>query len=224
MSQRSPHNDRYRVDQKGKTRKSAASAKPKRSVADLSSDAKKAPAKKSAWSRAKSQSGASPRPVRQMPEASPRLKELRRVWWISWGVALAIAVAILWVQNMASDAGTVAREAAQAVSGATTATVDAAAAAAVGSYNIYIWIGWAIWAVAMGIAFYLEFVPIRKERAAMVEAARAGKPGKTGKTGKGGTAAGPELPASKKKGAKAPVIPAAHEDDEASAGAEEGAE
>ena len=59
MAQRSPYNDRYKTDQKGKTRKSASAAKPTRYIADLTpgESPKKAEKKSSVWSRAKSASG-----------------------------------------------------------------------------------------------------------------------------------------------------------------------
>jgi hypothetical protein len=96
MSTRSPHNDRYKVEQKGNTRKSASSAKPKRVVADLTpaSTSKKAPAKKSRWaSRPAAQSAPAFAPTQKM-------KDLRRIWWILWVLSLAIAVGILFLQKL----------------------------------------------------------------------------------------------------------------------------
>jgi len=173
MSQRSPYNDRYKVDQKGKTRRSASAAKPKRAVADVGTAAKKKPARSTAWSRAKSASKASQRTAAPEPVASPRMKQLRKWWWISWIVALLVAVAILGLQTLG------------------------------GSFLGFVPVGWALWLVAMGIAFYLEFVPIRKERAAMAEAARSGKSHKAEKAAKHAKA--PTIPTSDNAAAGLPT-------------------
>jgi hypothetical protein len=37
-------------------------------------------------------------------------------------------------------------------------------------------VGWVAWIAAMAGAFYMEFVPIRKERARLIDEARGGKP------------------------------------------------
>jgi hypothetical protein len=145
MAQRSPYNDRYKVDQKGKTRKSASAAKPKRAVADLTpAEAAKKPAAKRSWFSPRTP----PANAIAIP-TTPEMKRLRRIWWVLWGTALGVAVLILVLQQ--------------------TKTLLAA-----------IPFVWGIWAAAMGGAFYLEFVPLRKMRTAAIEAARAGnaKPGK----------------------------------------------
>jgi cation transport ATPase len=158
MAQRSPYNDRYKVDQKGKTRKSASAAKPKRALADLTpaQAAKKSQKKPSLWSRAKSSgsgSGASAAAARI--ESTPRMKQLRRVWWMLWSGALAMAVLILVLQQLKFTNPIV---------------------------NGLLWL---LWLVAMGGAFYIEFIPIRKERAMAVEALKpapkASKPEKPAK-------------------------------------------
>lgn len=96
MTQRSPYNDRYKTDQKGKTRKSAAGAKPKRE-AGKSADAapsKKAPAKKrTMWGRGPASGPVAP------PVQSPEMKKLRSVWWVLWGASLVVAVGILLLQQ-----------------------------------------------------------------------------------------------------------------------------
>jgi hypothetical protein len=66
---------------------------------------------------------------------------------------------------------------------ATTATVDAAANAAESPYAPFLLIGWVLWLAAMAGAFYLEFVPIRKERARALEAARGGSKSNSPKSG-----------------------------------------
>jgi hypothetical protein len=91
MASRSPYNDRYKVDQKGKTRRSASAAKPKRDIADLTpaSSTKKAVAKKKWWS--------APAAANRPPviEPTPQMKRLRRIWWGLWGASLAIAFIII---------------------------------------------------------------------------------------------------------------------------------
>jgi hypothetical protein len=163
MAQRSPYNDRYKVEQKGKTRKSAAGAKPKRALADVTpaEAAKKSAAKPSFWSRAKaatgSGSGSSAAAARAI-ESSPRMKQLRRVWWVLWIAALGVAVGILLMQQAGMDK------------------------------SPFIPALWGVWLVAMGGAFYLEFIPIRKERAAAIEAAKGG--GKAAKKDKAASSDG----------------------------------
>jgi hypothetical protein len=189
MAQRSPYNDRYKTDQKGKTRKSASAAKPKRSIADLTpgESAKKAEKKTSVWSRAKKASGGSSssksskgsgssdaKSLLRMVESAPRMKELRRIWWWLWGGAVVLAVGLWVLQEAARNAGVAATTAASAVLTASTATVEAAASAAESPYAPFLLIGWVLWLAAMAGAFYLEFVPIRKERARVLAAAKGG--------------------------------------------------
>ncbi|MDO8915034.1 MAG: hypothetical protein Q7W16_02985 [Coriobacteriia bacterium] len=96
MSRRSVSNDRYRVEQKGKTRKSASSAKPKREAGEAATAGKK-PTKKSTKSSSKPKlfgwksSGERVPPVPSTPE----MKRLRKLWWIAMGVAIVIAVAMV---------------------------------------------------------------------------------------------------------------------------------
>jgi hypothetical protein len=182
MAQRSPYNDRYKTDQKGKTRKSASSAKPKREIADLTpARAEKLPAKrKGLFGGGRS----TPRPAAPVLVNSPRMKQLRMVWWVLWIVALADALGILYLQKAGA------------------------------AFANYIPIAWGVWLVAMGGAFYLEFLPIRKERAAMIEAAKAaktaksGKAGKAAKPGKGSKGATPEPVAPDDRTPPAPEDPA----------------
>ncbi|HEY5547975.1 MAG TPA: hypothetical protein VIL17_00090 [Coriobacteriia bacterium] len=95
MATRSPHNDRYKTELKGKTRKSASSAKPKRDLADLTpaSSTKKSAAKKSRWGRG---------PATQTTpafEPTEKMKQLRRIWWMLWTLSLVIAVGIILLQK-----------------------------------------------------------------------------------------------------------------------------
>jgi hypothetical protein len=188
MGQRSPYNDRYKVEQKGKTRKSASAAKPKRAVADLTSGEsdKKTAKKPSRWSRAMSasKSPTSASALSKRIEQTQRMKELRRVWWVMWGAALVIALGIVLLQQAAQSASAAAVAAVVAktalgapsiaASGSVSATT-AAAAAVTARYFPYEIVGWVAWIGAMGGAFYMEFVPIRKERARLVDEAHGGK-------------------------------------------------
>ena len=144
MSQRSPYNDRYKVEQKGKTRKSASAAKPKRALADLTpakAAAKDGAAPKRKWW----QSNPAASKAQAIP-VTPEMRRLRRIWWVLWGAALGLAVVILLLQQAARS------------NAALRSTVPFA---------------WAIWLGCMAGAFYLEFVPLRKARLAAVGAARA---------------------------------------------------
>lgn len=151
MATRSPHNDRYKVELKGKTRKSASSAKPKRVLGDStpSSPSKKAAPKKSRWGR-----GPAARPVPAF-EPTPKMKQLRKIWWALWSLSLVIAVGILLLQKAGA------------------------------AYTGYVPFAWGLWAASMGGAFYLEFTPIRKARMEAMELARQGhKKSKGGADGK----------------------------------------
>jgi hypothetical protein len=98
MARRSVSNDRYRVEQKGKTRKSASAAKPKREagVAAGTTPSKKKPEKKGAtrWGR-----GPARDPIPQMP-STPEMKTLRRYWWVLIGAAIVLAVAMIPIQKL----------------------------------------------------------------------------------------------------------------------------
>jgi hypothetical protein len=155
MATRSPYNDRYKVDQKGQTRRSASASKPKRAIADLtpSDSPKKAVPKKKLW-------GLAPAAGRAPAFApTPKMKQLRKIWWALWGASLLIAlVIVLWGQPGSP-------------------------------YAAYVSFAWGLWGAAMAGAFYLEFGPIRKARAAAMEAARkGGKPSKAEGDKKGGPA------------------------------------
>lgn len=142
MAQRSPYNDRYKTEQKGKTRKSAAGAKPRREAGASGSAApakKETPKKRSLWGRGPA---APPVPV----VTSPELKKLRRIWWVLWVASLLIAVAILFLQQGAK---------------------------ADPSLNRFVPFLWGLWTASLGGAFYLEFSPIRKARAAAIEAEKS---------------------------------------------------
>lgn len=100
MARRSITNDRYRVEQKGKTRKSASSAKPKRGagMAAGSTPAKKKPVKKGATKLGKGK-GAAREPMPKVP-STPAMKQLRRYWWILIGIAIVLAVAMIPISKM----------------------------------------------------------------------------------------------------------------------------
>ncbi len=98
MARRSVTNDRYRVEQKGKTRKSASSAKPKREAGSSSaSTPSKKEKPKSKWGR-----GPAREPLPKVP-TSPEMKRLRRYWWILIGTAIVLAVAMIPLQKLAND-------------------------------------------------------------------------------------------------------------------------
>jgi len=157
MASRSPYNDRYKVEQKGKTRRSASSSKPKRDVADLTpldSPKKKAAAKKPWWGRGPA---TAPAPVF---EPTPKMKQLRKIWWVLWGASLAVALVIVLVGQKG------------------------------GPFEQYVSFAWGLWAASMAGAFYLEFGPIRKARIEAIEGARkGGKPAKADDAKKGVSAA-----------------------------------
>jgi hypothetical protein len=182
MSQRSPYNDRNKVEQKGKTRKSASSAKPKRAVADLTptdTPKKKAVKKTSAWGRAKAAWAAGGPSSPSYVPPTPRMKQLRRIWWALWGGALVIALVIVLMQQ-----------------------------AKMGSPAL-VGVLWVFWLAAMGGAFFLEFGPIRKERALLIETTRSsGKSEKAAKADKPAKAAKTEPPVPDDRQPPSPEDPA----------------
>ena len=100
MARRSAMNDRYRVEQKGHTRKSASSAKPKREAGTTATTAKK-PAK-SAKPKLFGK-GPAREPVGAIP-STPEMKKMRRYWWIAMGVAIVIAVAMVPISKYKNSA------------------------------------------------------------------------------------------------------------------------
>ncbi len=86
MAQRSPHNPRYQKHTKpeGKTRRSAASAKPKRSVG----------ATASASSSKSGSRSASARSQYAVP-MTPEYRKWRNVWWGALGISAACAIGYL---------------------------------------------------------------------------------------------------------------------------------
>ena len=80
MSQRSPMNARYQKDTtpKGQTRKSAASAKPKRTGTTSPSRPSKAASGEKVSARER---------YAEMTPAYPEYKQLRRLWWGALGIA-----------------------------------------------------------------------------------------------------------------------------------------
>jgi len=97
MSTRSPYNDRNKIEQKGKTRKSAAASKPKRGagVSASSAPSKKKPTKKSMWHRRPASGPVAPQ------VQSPEMKRLRRIWWILWGSSLGVALVAVFIGQFA---------------------------------------------------------------------------------------------------------------------------
>jgi hypothetical protein len=93
MSRRSIGNDRYRVEQKGKTRKSASAAKPKREAGAAASDKPKKKAKTS--SKPKLFGMKTSREPAPRVEPTPEMKVLRRWWWALMGAAIIIAIAMV---------------------------------------------------------------------------------------------------------------------------------
>jgi hypothetical protein len=147
MSQRSPYNDRSRVEQKGKTRKSAAASRPKREAgaSASSSPSKKAPAKKrTLWGR-----GPAREPVAPLVQ-TPEMRRLRRIWWGLWSASLIIAVGILALQQGAA--------------------ANPAAAPLLDRFLPFLW---GLWVASLGGAFYLELGPLRKARAAAIAEAKS---------------------------------------------------
>lgn len=86
-------NDRYRVEQKGKTRKSASSAKPKREAGTTAASVKKKSSKASAKRKLFGR-GPAREPVPAVP-STPEMKRLRKWWWGAMGIAIVIAVAMV---------------------------------------------------------------------------------------------------------------------------------
>lgn len=90
MSRRSVTNDRYKKDNAGTTRKSAASVKPKREAGEQSVS--------TSSSKPKAKKGPSRTPAKtssvRVPD-SPEVKRLRKYWWGFMGAALLIAVLLV---------------------------------------------------------------------------------------------------------------------------------
>lgn len=79
-------NDRYRTEQTGSTRKSAAAAKPKRDAGQAAGAPVKPKDKKKS--------------LIPKIEASEQTKKLRRYWWVLIGVALVLAFVAIPLQKM----------------------------------------------------------------------------------------------------------------------------
>ncbi len=96
MTRRSVTNERYRGEMKGTTRRSAASAKPKRDAGVATSTASPA-SKKAAGKAAKPGlfGRRGPRQPAQAAPSSPEMKRLRRWWWAFMGTAVIIALAMV---------------------------------------------------------------------------------------------------------------------------------
>lgn len=147
MSTRSPYNDRNKIEQKGKTRKSAAASKPKREagVAASSAPSKKKPTKKSMWRRRPASGPVAPQ------VQSPEMKKLRRLWWILWGSSLGVALIAVFIGQLAK-------------------TNPSNPALGI-VYTVLL----GVWAASFAGVIYLELGPIRKARRAALEAAKLPK-------------------------------------------------
>jgi hypothetical protein len=86
MARRNPMNQRYTSDKSGSTKKSAASAKPKRSAGE-----------RSGTSSTKSKKDEKPEKKSRFIETvtTPEIKAHRKRWWIMMGLALLAAGALL---------------------------------------------------------------------------------------------------------------------------------
>jgi hypothetical protein len=93
MAKRSPFNERYQKQNAhaGSTRKSASSAKPKRSAGTYAAaPEKKSPAKKKqTWS--------------EMVPSTPEIKKWRRIWFVLLLIAVAAFGLAFWGQNIKND-------------------------------------------------------------------------------------------------------------------------
>ena len=100
MSQRNPLNERYNSENRtGKTRKSAASAKPKAErAATLRDPVKKTPKekKKEAREREREQLRKAEQMAGGRYEDTPEYKKLRRIWWALLGSAIAFTALSFW--------------------------------------------------------------------------------------------------------------------------------
>lgn len=140
MSQRNPMNERYTAeDRTGKTRKSAASAKPKAKAAASVriESAKKTPQQKKAEEKARRKEEAAKQRELDAKYYKPdteRYKKLRRCWWLCLiGAAVCTIVSFVFQSYM---------------------PVWLAFGILIGAYALII------------LAFYIDFSKIKKERAA----------------------------------------------------------
>jgi len=97
MARRSPTNERYQKSTApaGKTRRSAASAKPKRS-----GESDSAPVKSTGSAKSK------PGPTRAGFSAHPptdEYRKIRRVWWVFMGTAVVLSTASWWIWRQPVD-------------------------------------------------------------------------------------------------------------------------
>ena len=90
MARRSPMNNRYQkgTEPKGVTRKSAASAKPKRAIGEQGSQSSNSKNKKGNKNNSSTTKGAKSL-LRAMPD-TPEYKRYRKMWWYCLGAALVL--------------------------------------------------------------------------------------------------------------------------------------
>ena len=97
------NNDRYKADIKGKTRKSASSAKPKRE-AGVSTSAVPAKAAAKGVQRRWWQAGGGARQPLPSAPSTPEMKKLRRIWWGLMVAAVLTALAMVPASGMKNRA------------------------------------------------------------------------------------------------------------------------
>ncbi|MCL2438642.1 MAG: hypothetical protein FWE48_00125 [Coriobacteriia bacterium] len=176
MARRSPMNNRYQkgTEPKGVTRKSAASAKPKRAIGEQNSSSKTG-GKKASGKKGDAKKRSSF--LREMPD-TPEYKQQRKIWWYCLGAAflLLILSLSLGAEQVYSLIGLSGDQAAQIGLGMTWAAM-----------------------FMVGFAWYLDFKKIRPLVRAF-EAEKAG--GKEGKQDKKSDDKKPEGKKSEGKGLK----------------------
>ena len=104
MSQRNPLNDRYQNDNRGKTRKSSASAKPKADrAATLRDPAPKSKKQKKQERRQREQEAQrKTEAIGVRFEDTPGYKRLRRYWWVCLICAIAVTAASVFINAQSS--------------------------------------------------------------------------------------------------------------------------
>jgi hypothetical protein len=116
MTQRNPMNERYQTEEKiGKTRKSAASAKPVTKAASSVHVESSAPAPKGRMAKAKAQATKEATKGKSSKTDSPRAKaeyytpdtpeykKWRRIWWIAIGVAMGLTALSFLIMMLLPD-------------------------------------------------------------------------------------------------------------------------
>ena len=159
MTQRNFQNARNQGDgPKGKSRKSASSAKLKsKAGASVYAPTKEAKARKSQPAEAKAndpieQQRRRERAMVSMMRDLPEYKFWRRIWWITMGLAFVIIV-LTWIPNMLINSGALSADFTETASWIST-------------------IGFIFALVALAVAFYIDLRKIRKIQKAQEAKAR----------------------------------------------------